>query len=38
MTDDEKFDKWFMEASKLYAESIIKEIESDPEYKNAPGL
>ena len=35
---DEEFDEWFMEASKLYVESIIKEIESDPEYANAPGL
>lgn len=35
---DEEFDAWFMEASKLYAESIIKEIESDPGYKDAPGL
>ena len=37
MTDKE-FDEWFMAASKMYAESIIQEIESDPEYANAPGL
>ena len=37
MTDQE-FDEWFMAASKMYAESIIHEIESDPEYANAPGL
>ena len=35
---DEEFDAWFTEASKLYVESIIKEIESDPGYKDAPGL
>lgn len=35
---DEEFDEWFCAMSKLYVESIIKEIESDPEYANAPGL
>lgn len=35
---DEEFDAWFTEASKLYAESIIEEIESDPGYKDASGL
>ena len=35
---DEEFDAWFTEASKLYAESIIKEIESDPGFQDAPGL
>ena len=35
---DEEFDAWFTEASKLYAESIIEEIESDPGFKDAPGL
>ena len=35
---DAEFDAWFTEASKLYVKSIIEEIESDPEYANAPGL
>ena len=35
---DEEFDEWFRAMSKLYAESIIEEIESDPGFKDAPGL
>ena len=35
---EEEFDEWFTEDSKLYPELIIKEIESDHGYKDAPGL
>ena len=35
---DQEFDEWFTKASKMYAESIVKEIENDPNFKNSPGL
>lgn len=35
---DEEFDDWLGEMMLLEAQIRIKEIESDPDFENAPGL